>query len=110
MTALRARFITSLYEAAVAHADGDSTTRDARLADADTAFDAAQAVVARRHADLHDGDSGLLVTPNDNATIYDFGYLQRADVLCYWERDRAKARNALLGTDEPVPGCALVVR
>ena len=108
ITALRAGFMADLYGATLLQAEGQSPTQ--ALADADAALDAARAVVARRHADLHDGDSGLLTTPNDNATIYDFGYLQRADTLCYWERDRAKARNAILGTTDAVPGCALVVR
>jgi hypothetical protein len=110
VTASRAAFIASLYRAVLAQAAGDSAARDAAFLEADAVYIAARGAVDRRHADLHDGDSGLLLGPNDNATIYDFGYLLRADTLCYWDRDLAEARNEALGTTDPVPGCALAVR
>ena len=109
VTAERAAFVSALYGATLAHADGDSARRDARLDEAAASLAVARAAVARRHADLHDGDSGLLTGPVDTATIYQFGYLLRADTLCYWDRDLAKARNASLGTTDSVPGCALQV-
>ncbi len=110
VTATRAAFIAAVYRGVLAHADGDAANRDAAFLQADASRLQARGAVDRRHADLHDPEPELLTTPNDNATIYDFGYLLRADTLCYWDRDLARARNATLGTDEAVPGCALVTR
>ncbi len=110
VTAQRAAFIAALYRAVLAHGDGDDAARDAAFLEADASYVLARAAVDRRHADLHDAEPELLFTPADNATIYDFGYLLRAETLCYWDRDLASARNQTLGTSDPMPGCALVAR
>lgn len=103
--AARARFIAALYRAVAAHADGGAA--DALLATADAALDEAGRVVARRHAHLHDPEPSRLLDDGDNATVYHYGYLQEADTLCYWRRERAQARQLILGAADPVPGCVL---
>ena len=42
-----------------------------------------------------------------NATFYQYGYLREADTLCFWRRERAQLRNAVLSRTELVPGCVL---
>jgi hypothetical protein len=104
--AARLHHVAALYRAAVAHADGNPT--DALLAAADEALARARKLVAHRHAHLHDPEPARLVAEDsDNVTVYHYGYLYEADVLCYWERERAQARQLILGTDDTVPGCAL---
>jgi hypothetical protein len=101
----RARFIAALYHAVVAQAGGAAT--DAPLAAAEAALADAQATVKRRHAHLHDPSPGRLLADEDNATIYKYGYLNEADTLCYWQRERAQARQQVLGSGDMPPGCVL---
>jgi hypothetical protein len=103
--AARVRFIAALYHAAVAQADGAST--DAYFANADEALAEAKTIVARRHAHLHDPSPERILQEGPNATIYHYGYLNEADTLCYWVRERALARQDLLNSDESPPGCAI---
>lgn len=63
------------------------------------------APVARRHAALHYPHPERILTDNDNPTIYDYGYLTRADELCYWSRELAQLED-LAGQDASIPGCA----
>jgi len=103
ITALRARFVHEVYSAAVTSVEGDAGDLDtarALLADA-------QEVVASRHADLHDPDPSRLLEEGDNATIYQYGYLIRADELCFWERELVQAGNVIHGTGDTAPACAL---
>ncbi len=101
----RARYIAALYHAAVAGAQGQPTA--GALADADTALADATATVKQRHAHLHDPTPSRLLADEDNATIYKYGYLNEADTLCYWQRERAQIRQQVLGTNEMIPGCVL---
>ena len=104
--AARLHLVAALYRAAVNFADGTPT--DALLAAADDALARGQKIVARRHAHLHDPASARLVAADsDNVTIYHYGYLYEADILCYWVRERAQARQLILGTSDTVPGCAI---
>ncbi len=59
------------------------------------------------HNKLWDPGGRRLLDPAPNPTIYDFGYLHRADTLCFWHRERAQLRNVVLGEANEVPGCAL---
>ena len=102
---MRARFIAALYRAAVVHADGGAV--DDLFAQADAAMADATRVVAHRHARLHDPSPARLLQEGDNATVYKYGYLNEADTLCYWVRERALARQQLLGSSDAAPGCAL---
>lgn len=77
------------------------------LTTAETALADGQRVVASRHAHLHDPDPSRLLLENGNATIYAYGYLNEADSLCYWERERAQVRQLVLGSGDTIPGCAL---
>ena len=64
----------------------------------------ARTVVARRHADLHDDDPRL-TDAGQNYTLYQYGYLYFANSLCFWERERVMAANAVRGTATIPPGC-----
>jgi hypothetical protein len=64
--------------------------------------------VDERHAHLHDPAGATLISPDwDNPTIYDYGYLLRADELCFWERERAELDVVMGLPDITVPACAL---
>jgi hypothetical protein len=80
-----------------------------RLASAEVHLDDAREIVARRHADLHDPQGERLLTPFDNPTIYDFGYLYRADRLCFWVRELGQVREAVGEEVGVIPGCSLEV-
>ena len=102
---LRTRYVGVLFGAAVAASRGQEVPN--WQADAEAILAQARTVVDRRHADLHDPRPERLMTHADNATIYHFGYLLRAEQLCYWERELLQARNALTGTSEPLPACLM---
>lgn len=94
---LRARYQRALYGCAVG--EDNWAEVEATLADA-------HAVVSGRAWLDPEGDRW--VAPAwDTATIYDYGYLHHADELCFWERELAQAKNALLGATETVDGCGL---
>jgi hypothetical protein len=101
--ALRARYITAIYRAVIAFADGDDP--QPFLDDAAERLAGAEAVVARRHAALWSPLGNTLLVPGDNPTIYPNGYLQKAHELCYWGRERVQADNVIDGTDVLVPAC-----
>ncbi|HEX8953523.1 MAG TPA: hypothetical protein VF945_16820 [Polyangia bacterium] len=101
----RVRFIAALYRAAALHADGAAI--DAQLATADAALADARRVVARRHAHLHDPTPARLLVEDSNATIYQYGYLNEADTLCYWVRERGLFDQQISGATATPPGCVL---
>ena len=105
----RVRFVLGLYDAVLAGAEGGDPAVGLAaeyLAAADTAWQAARVVVDRRHAALHDPLGGTLIDDGvENATIYDYGYLLRAEELCFWERERIQAARLLEGSEEQVPSC-----
>lgn len=107
LTALRARFAHQLATAAVLVADKQLGPAGEALDRADQRLAEARAVIDARHADLFDPEPERLVEAADNPTLYDYGYLLRADQLCYWTRELRQARNDLQGTTFEVPGCAL---
>lgn len=102
----RTRFVLALYRAALAATGAIEGDPDALLEQADGYLAAARLVVERRHDALHDPLGSVLVSDAvDNPTIYQYGYLVRSDQLCFWERERLQAAEALQGSTEPVPGC-----
>jgi hypothetical protein len=107
VTALRARFALASYRAVLAHLAGDAAGRDAALAERDAALEAARPVVARRHADLHMPDPTDMVSFFENRTFYQFGYLEKADTLCYWEREVVEVANLVTGSSSPIPPCVM---
>lgn len=101
----RARFAHAIWSAVLAGAAGDDPA--GLVAEAEAELSAARPVVARRHAARHDQDPRLIADRARTATFYQYGYLREAEQLCFWERELAQAKNALLGMDERVPGCVL---
>jgi hypothetical protein len=100
----RVRFTLGLYQAVLASAAGEDPAPS--LAAADQAWAQARVVVDRRHADLHDPLGATLVDDDvQNPTIYDYGYLLRAQELCFWERERIQAARLLEGSEAQVPSC-----
>ena len=69
---LRARFMARLIEASIAQ---DTEV----LAEAESLHLEARSVVDARHDALWDPDPERLLTEGDNHTLYDFGYLLRAE-------------------------------
>ncbi len=102
----RARFVAANTTAVLDAADGldPASSLDAAgqaLADGET-------VVARRAAGFHDPNGARWVAPAwENPTTYDYGYLLRADELCFWRRELVQARNEALDAGDEVPHCAL---
>lgn len=105
ITAARARFVAALQRAVLAHLNGDDGA--GHLARAETEYELAKTVVAHRRGAMHDPDVLPLLRPTQNPTFYDYGYLREADTLCFWQRERAQARNLVLQAGLVVPGCVL---
>jgi hypothetical protein len=98
--AARARFIHAVYSAAAAKASGADPSPS--LATARSALSAAQPIVVRRHATV-----STLYTQDGNGggTIYPYGYLAQADMLCYWQRELVELEAALGQSTAMEPGC-----
>ncbi len=105
VTAGRARFVTLWLRALLDGLDGGDAT--GRLADAEALLAAAEQVVARRHRRLHDPLAERLLTRQANPTVYQYGYLLRADELCFWHRELAQVLNQLFAAGRFVRGCDL---
>jgi hypothetical protein len=106
----RAEFVHTNYSAMLAHLRGDAAGAATLYAEAGKLIDDGQAIVTRRHNDLHDPFGRERLTPRvNNATFYQFGYLYMADTLCYWRREHIQVGN-LTGIEqrESIEGdCAL---
>jgi hypothetical protein len=99
----RGRFAAHVLSASLAAARGQPL--DQSLAAADEALAAGEEAVARRRAaTLWLGGDRILLPLDQNATIYRYGYLGRADELCFWRRERAQV-GRLAGEDVDVPPC-----
>ncbi len=104
---IRARFVEALYEATLAHLDGDAAAvADGEARAADLVAEAKK-VVLGRHGDLHDTHGRRLLDKTPNQTFYQFGYLYFADQLCYWERERIEVGKITgsVGDDVVTPSC-----
>jgi len=100
----RAEFAAAIYSALLEFLETGSD--GGYLAHADASLTQARAVVDRRHAALHDPDPARLLDPDDNPTIYQYGYLRWAGELCYWHKERIEAAQVIEGSVEVAPGCA----
>lgn len=100
VTAARVRFVHALYRAAV-------TNDGALITSAETELALAKELVGKRRRALWDRDPKRILRNNVNPTFYQYGYLREGDTLCFWERERAQARNAVLQAGQSVPGCVL---
>jgi len=104
VTGLRARFASEVFGAAVTLAEGGSP--DAELTAAAATLTEAAEVVEARHADLNwTGGDRILRQEDDNETLYQFGYLAKADDLCFWERELIQMENQAGQTPQSVPPC-----
>lgn len=99
ITILRARFMASLLTAIA--------ERSEDIKEAEEYMHTAKSIVEQRALEAHDPNMDRLITENDNATIYQFGYLYRAHELCYWERERIQVQNILQDGSEIPPGCGI---
>lgn len=103
--ALRAEFVVANYEAAWRSLTGEGR---ADFDAVDALLEAAEQVVARRgDALFHPMSETLRADRAPNATLYQYGYLREAHQLCFWRRERAIARNQILGASEDTPTCVL---
>ena len=102
VTAARAELVHRLYAEVAAHADGGSV---GGITLAQAATDAGRAAVDRRHAALFDPLGPLFTTEFKNPTIYDYGYLIRAEELCFWERELIEAQRIVEGSTQAAPSC-----
>ncbi len=104
ITTRRIRFARALYSAVIAHKRQGSD--GGHLAEALAELEAARPVVSHRHQNLHDprGRQRLL-TNGPNATVYPYGYLREAQLLCFWNRERIQVQRILIGSTEPLPAC-----
>ncbi|MBK9070880.1 MAG: hypothetical protein IPL79_07770 [Myxococcales bacterium] len=106
IAATRAAFAHALWLAAAS--SGAPDARDAALAEVDAQLAAAELVVRRRHAALMEpSPSTILARSISTSLLYQYGYLREADTLCFWHRERAQLRNAMLGETTAVPACVL---
>lgn len=104
--ALRARFAARSLEAAAAVGAGQQGDAAEALASASGLLDEARSVVARRHGDLHwAGGRRILESSDSNASLYQFGYLAKAETLCFWEREEAQLEELVSGEDVEIPNC-----
>ncbi len=113
---LRAKFVLAAYRAVLAHLAGDGATATAQYATATDLATAARAIVASRHAVLHDASPlssatagaahGRLTGRTPNKTYYQYGYLENADTSCFWQRELAQVGGILGDTSVGAPpGC-----
>ncbi|MBK7858304.1 MAG: hypothetical protein IPJ65_06715 [Archangiaceae bacterium] len=100
ITARRARFAYLVHLAA-------ADLSEAKLTAAQAELDAAKEIVSARRKAMHDPDVKPILRNTPNATFYQYGYLREADLLCYWERELAQARQVVRQVSENVPGCVL---
>ncbi len=100
VTAARMAFVHALFAGAV---DNDASKLEA----AEPFLTKAKDLVARRRRALWDPEPKTILRNTVNPTFYQYGYLREGDTLCFWERERAQARNAVLGSGLFVPGCVL---
>jgi hypothetical protein len=102
--ALRASFVSEIYAAALLEVRGGDG--EEALVAAEAILEDARRVVARRHAARWwTGGDAIVGQDVYNPTIYEYGYLARADTLCYWDRERIEVTNLVRGESTPVPPC-----
>lgn len=105
VTAARVAYIHDVYAATLKFAETGSD--EGLMARAQISLDAAKAIVAHRRRKLWDPDPISILRDNVNPTFYQYGYLREGDTLCFWERERAQARNVIFREGNAVPGCVL---
>lgn len=107
ITALRARFAATEYEAAIDQLTG---MHDAAVAAEQRLHDLiaqAEPIVAARRLALHWPDRTTLLERGPNETVYGYGYLMNADTLCYWHRELAQLDQLLGLSTDAIPSCLI---
>lgn len=104
MDLYRAQFMQSLVQSVVAKIREEDTR--VYFDTAQNVLEKAQNVVDNRKHNAWDSREKLYST-DINSTRYQYGYLYRASDLCYWRRELALARNAVLEESNVVQGCGL---
>jgi hypothetical protein len=105
MDRLRAEFVIELYGATLNQLAGDSEAAQSDLLRARSLLGAAGEIVSRRHGDLHDGLGAKLLERTSNRTTYQYGYLNNADTLCFWNRELIQVEGILDNSTEIPPNC-----
>ena len=103
----RVRFVAHAYRAVIAHLTGDNVTAASERGLAADELAVATAVIAARHADLHDTHHDRLFARTLNQTSYGYGYLFFANSACYWNRELSQVDGALGNADLVPPDCFL---
>ncbi|MBK7756273.1 MAG: hypothetical protein IPI35_07660 [Deltaproteobacteria bacterium] len=101
----RSAFIYHVTAGTVAGLTGGDPSAD--FAAAAQARAAGEVVIRRRHAALWSPYGETLLVEGRNDTIYQYGYLIRADELCLWDRELLLARKVLGESVGAIPGCSL---
>lgn len=105
VTALRARFAATEYQAAIDQLTGDHDAALAGEAQLHDLIAAAEPIVAARRLALHWPDRTTLVERGGNNTVFGYGYLLNADTLCYWHRELADLDRLLGLSTDAIPDC-----
>lgn len=105
LNAARSAFITHVTAGTVLGLTGGDPTAD--FTAAAEARAAGELVIRRRHAALWSPYGETLLVEGRNETLYQYGYLIRADELCLWDRELLLAREVLGESVGPIPGCSL---
>ena len=100
----RAKFIEAVYRPVLVVSDGNLAEAQRWRAVAAEQLQAAQAIVTRRHVSPLDPARDRWLNPWRNPTLYQYGYLNKAHTLCYWQRELAQL-NFLLGQRPAIPDC-----
>lgn len=90
ITAVRARFVLSLYEAVVARRSGEPTGETEKLDQARELMDQALLLVAEQE-NRYRFPKEEIAADRPSLTSYPFGYLRTVSDLWYWERELAMA-------------------
>jgi hypothetical protein len=106
ITSLRARFVTTAYQAAIDQLAGNLDAYDRGHGALVDLLGRAGGVVARRRGEMHSPNSSLYINRGGNHTLYQYGYLFNADSLCYWNRELKQLEQQAGGTVH-VPDCLL---
>ena len=101
----RANYMSQLIYAILEAKSGGSP--NSKISEAEEILLEAQKIVDIQHSQAWDPDIKRLTGTNSNATLYQFGYLHRADELCYWNRELIQVKNLLQDSSEYPPGCGL---
>jgi hypothetical protein len=106
ITALRARFVATAYQASLDQLGGDTAAAQRGRDTLGQLLGRAGDVVARRRGAMHSPNGATYTKRVANHTLYQYGYLYHADTLCYWNRELMQLEQQA-GQTVRVPDCLL---